>query len=61
MSKADYLFTANSSLSWWGGYLCMNNGGKVKIPQPWFQDNSETPRHDYLHPNFLVYKSFFEH
>ena len=60
MSQADYLISANSSLSWWGGYLCMTRGGKVIIPQPWFREKNQVGTGDYLHPVFSSYKSFFE-
>lgn len=61
MSQADYLISANSSLSWWGGYLCMTRGGKVIIPQPWFREKKQDGgTGDYLHPVFSSYKSFFE-
>jgi hypothetical protein len=35
---ADLVITANSSLSWWGGLLCVGNGGKVVVPSPWFRN-----------------------
>jgi hypothetical protein len=36
MSSARAVITANSTLSWWGGYLCHKNGGLMVIPNPWF-------------------------
>jgi hypothetical protein len=41
--NADLVVTANSSLSWWGGLLCVGNGGRVVVPSPWFRnlDNFE--------------------
>jgi hypothetical protein len=36
MSLAPYLVTANSTLSWWGGYLAKKAGATVVLPQPWF-------------------------
>jgi len=36
--NAHLVITANSSLSWWGGLLCVGNGGKVIIPSPWFKN-----------------------
>lgn len=36
MSSARAVITANSTLSWWGGYLCHKNGGFMVIPDPWF-------------------------
>jgi hypothetical protein len=59
MSNATCLITANSSLSWWGGYLCMLNGGEVKIPKPWFKSAPQNSLIDLLHPNFSTYMSSF--
>ena len=60
MSKADYLMTANSSLSWWGGYLCMHNGGYEFIPKPWFKVNSNDLTDAVSHPKFSTYPSIFD-
>ena len=59
MTQADYLITANSSLSWWGGYLCMNQGGIVYIPRPWYQGKQAPKIEKYLHPNFNTYDAIF--
>ena len=36
--NAHLVITANSSLSWWGGFLCARTGGKVIVPSPWFRN-----------------------
>lgn len=35
MSEAEYLLSANSTLSWWGAYLCHRNGGHSYLPSSW--------------------------
>jgi hypothetical protein len=41
MTEADTLVMANSSLSWWGGYVCSSRNKKVVKPDRWFR-NLET-------------------
>ena len=36
MSDARAVITANSTLSWWGAFLCQKKGGTIVIPDPWF-------------------------
>jgi hypothetical protein len=38
MSNAKLLATANSTLSWWGGYLGIRNGNSVIFPSPFFRE-----------------------
>ncbi len=38
MSNAKLLVTANSTLSWWGGYLAIRNGNSAIIPSPFFRE-----------------------
>lgn len=38
MSHAKLLVTANSTLSWWGGYLGIRNGNSVIVPSPFFRE-----------------------
>jgi hypothetical protein len=38
MSIAPSLVTANSTLSWWGGYIASKSGAKVLMPKPWFKN-----------------------
>jgi hypothetical protein len=37
MSEATLVVTSNSTLSWWGGFLCMQNGGRVFLPRPYYK------------------------
>jgi|LauGreSBDMM110SN_4_FD.fasta_scaffold84605_1 hypothetical protein len=38
MAKAKFVVAANSTFSWWGGYLCSKNSGIAIIPTPWFKN-----------------------
>jgi hypothetical protein len=38
MARADALVTANSSFSWWAGYLGDRPGRTVIAPRPWLTD-----------------------
>ncbi len=41
MAKMKHLILANSTFSWWGGYL-NQNGGKIIMPDPWYGPNNKT-------------------
>ena len=53
MSLASAVVTANSTFSWWGGYMCSKRGGIAITPQPWFSSNIAKTEHALSHPNFL--------
>jgi len=36
LAISNRTYTANSTLSWWGGYLANMNGSKTFLPSPWF-------------------------
>ena len=38
MTEADTLVMANSTLSWWGGYVCSSKGKRVIKPNRWFRN-----------------------
>lgn len=40
LSRMSKVVIANSSLSWWGGYLAAKRGAEVIAPEPWFLDSS---------------------
>jgi hypothetical protein len=59
MSSAKYLISANSTLSWWGGYLASKfEESKVIIPSPWFC-NLDT-KDAFNHPMFIKSDSIFQ-
>ena len=44
MSESPAVISANSSLSWWGGFLAYSNGGRHLIPTPWLMGTSDEER-----------------
>jgi hypothetical protein len=40
MSRAKELMIANSTFSWWAGFIALQNGSKVVIPNPWMKDGT---------------------
>ena len=39
MRRSRKVYVSNSTLAWWGGYLCRRNGGEVILPKPFFRRN----------------------
>lgn len=59
MARASVLFTANSTLSWWGGFLANSRGADVYIPMPFFRDLSPRPELAFAYPGFKHLNSRF--
>lgn len=57
MSKADFVVSANSTLSWWGAVLAMKNGGLGFIPSI-FHKNMEV-NDAFNFPGLLKFKNSF--
>ena len=38
MARSSTLFSANSTLSWWGGLIASRGGARVFLPSPFFRD-----------------------
>jgi hypothetical protein len=36
-ANSEIVVTANSSLSWWGAWLCVQNGGEAHLPSIWLR------------------------
>jgi hypothetical protein len=51
MGMADSLVLANSTLSWWGGFLASNRGKNVYSPSPFYKD-------DFKNDDLLQYYKF---
>jgi len=51
MGMADSLVLANSTLSWWGGFLASNRGKVVYSPSPYYKGDTEND-------HFLQYYKF---
>lgn len=61
MARAKKLYCANSTFSWWGGFLCSSRGGEVFIPDPFYKNFSPDPQDSYNFPGFLKLESIFNH
>ena len=59
MSRSSRLFTANSTLSWWGGFLAEANSAEVFIPNPFFRNIDPNPGTAFFFPNFQTLPSIF--
>ena len=59
MSRSSLLFTANSTLSWWGGVLALNRGANVFIPDPFFRNVQPPPGRTFQYPGFQTVESSF--
>lgn len=59
MSRSSRLFTANSTLSWWGGFLAEGNSAEIFIPNPFFRNIYPNPGTAFLFPNFQTLPSIF--
>jgi hypothetical protein len=59
MSEATSLIMSNSTLSWWGGFLCIHNGGQAFLPKPYYRylDAKST---NFEMPGFSIISSSFE-
>lgn len=53
MANADYVISANSTLSWWGALLSTTNGGTGFIPDKWHKNLNTKGAYDL--PNFYKY------
>ena len=59
MSEASLVVMSNSTLSWWGGFLCTQNGGRALLPKPYYKYLSEDATNFEL-PGFTIVPSVFE-
>ena len=59
MSTADVVITANSTFSWWGGFICHKFGGLTITPSPWFACLPSSSNVGLSYPGFKQVKSGF--
>lgn len=59
MSMAKFVITANSTFSWWGARLALDNGATVLVPDPWFRNQRIDVNSAFHHPKFIPSKSTF--
>lgn len=51
MAQSEYLVLANSTLSWWGGFLASNRGKVVLSPSPFYKNDLQSDQ-------LIQYKKF---
>lgn len=59
MSRAERLITANSTLSWWAGFLAVKNQKEVIIPEPFFKSKDLQAGEAFHYPYFKLQESVF--
>ena len=59
MALSDYVISANSTLSWWGGYLALKRGATSFIPYPWFRNWTPDAGTAFNFPDFKILPSSF--
>lgn len=57
MAEANFLIASNSTLSWWGSFLCQENGGVAYLPKNHYQRLDTFDAFSY--PGFLNYENSF--
>ena len=57
ISEADLIISSNSTLSWWGAFFAVKQGGKAIIPKPFFANGVQT---SLFHPELATAESIFE-
>lgn len=57
MSCANSLMLANSTFSWWSGFLVLQNDREVIIPDPWLKDSTSASA--LVYPRMIKAKSLF--
>lgn len=60
MSRAKRLVTANSTLSWWAGFLAVSKKSDVIIPKPFFVSKDLDTREAFEYTGFETLASIFE-
>jgi hypothetical protein len=59
MSMSDFVISANSTLSWWGGYLALKRGATSFIPFPWFKNWTPEVGSAFNFPGFKILPAAF--
>lgn len=60
MSYTNRLVMSNSTLSWWGSRLALENGGCVIAPKPWFISSENDEKNNLHDARFQFRESRFE-
>jgi hypothetical protein len=59
MALSDFVISANSTLSWWGGYLAFKRGASTFIPYPWFKNWKPDVGTAFNFPGFKILSASF--
>lgn len=59
MANSRRLVAANSTFSWWGGFLALENGAEVVIPKPFFVSSELDTKGALKYPGFKEAESSF--
>lgn len=59
MAVSDFVISANSTLSWWGGYLALKRGASSFIPYPWFKNWTPEVGTAFNFPDFEILPATF--
>ena len=59
MAISDFVISANSTLSWWGGYLAIKRGASAFIPYPWFKNWTPEVGAAFNFPGFKILPASF--
>ena len=59
LANSDIVVSANSTLSWWGAWLCVHNGGRAYLPSVWFK-NKEGQWPPILVDSFIIQESIWD-
>ena len=59
MANAETLVIANSTLSWWGGFLAAHQGGRVVVPSTWHRRSNGSRLDVLTHDKFKIVEADF--
>ncbi len=59
MSYSNRLVVANSTFSWWAGFLAIKNNACVIVPDPWFKNWHQEIGDAFIHPQMQPIESSF--
>ena len=60
MSLCNHNVMSNSSFSWWGSYLNLNEDKKIFVPSTWFGPQGETYYQDVYEDNWIKIETIFD-
>jgi hypothetical protein len=58
LANSDVVIAANSTLSWWGAWLCVQNNGLAFLPSIWIRSSGEPPPN--VIDGFIIHESVWD-